>query len=95
MLKERDLPPRILHQQGYSELKEREFSRQAKTKGVHHYQTGLTRNFQGSSLCRKEKDTIRNKKIQEGNISLVNGQKCNNHSDSTTLEKDNMKIRRQ
>jgi len=53
-------------QQGYhSELKEREFPRQTKVKGVHHHKTGLTRNVKRTSLSKKEKAVNRSEKIMK------------------------------
>ena len=73
-LKGRDLAPRILYLARLSFRIEREiksFLKQAKTKVVHHHQTGPTRNVKGTSLSGKQKAIDRNIKHMKEKTSLV------------------------
>ena len=53
--------------------RDKEFSRQAKAKGVHHYQSGLTRNVKSTSLSWKERALINSTKTYESKNLIGKG----------------------
>lgn len=68
--KQKPITKNALHGKMYhSELKEKEFSRQAEVKGVHHHYSGLTRNVK--VLLEAEKAINKLEKTVKGKISLI------------------------
>ena len=64
-MKVKNLQPRILYiaRLSFRFDGEHKFYKKAKTKRVQHHQTSFTRNVKEISLGKKEKGTIRSKKI--------------------------------
>ena len=44
-------------------IEETKFPRQTKVRGIHHYQTVLTKNVKGDSVCKKERPSARVRKV--------------------------------
>ena len=62
----------VVHQ---NRKKDTEIPREAKTKGVHHHWTDLTRNVRGTSLSQKNRAQISKRKIYKS-INITSKGKC-------------------
>ena len=71
MLKETNLQPRIIYQARFSIGIERQFTRKAKTKGVHDHWTRFTRNIKKFFNQEKKSHTQEEKNMGKDTISKV------------------------